>query len=378
MITPRCLTCAHGFFVGDPLFSEKQNWPRGFSPGCAVSLALAGPALLALFAVLSEEPHWQSGELSAYATLVLRNSIYVFAPLMLYSTICLALAAYRREAALAYFVIRFGVYSGILLSVQPVVLYLILAVDADSGGVEGFLIFAGFMALGSAEILLPLSMAWVIQDSTNWRARWTLGISAATLIAVTLLIGPALFVVAPVVAAPLWTIVAYVAMSRTVYRRYGGRGQFRLVDLMGLLTWSSVYLASWRLSVTLALEKYATLPKTPPRCYVCTAAARGHRWLVQPESMRADDGKVFLVNRQMRRLKGAELVLLITVPWLHRVMRVVYDRLGPPLARRIEHPLAADFAYLALKPVELLAIVMARQIVPRFDELCQRLYANTV
>lgn len=364
--------------MDEPLISAKPSRPRGFAPGCAVILALAGPAVLALFAVVSEEPHWQSGELSAYATLVLRNSIYVFAPLMLYATICLALGAYRGEAALAYFVIRFGVYSGILLSVQPVVLYMILAVGAASGGPEAGLIFAGLMALGSAEILLPLSMAWVIEDSTNRRARWTLGISAATLIAVTLLIGPAMFVVAPVVAAPLWTIVAYVRVSRAVYRRHGGRGQYRLIDLIGLLTWSSVYLASWRLSVTLALEKYATLPKTPPRCYVCTAAARGHRWLVQSDSVRSEDGAVFFANRQMRRLKGAELVLLITVPRLHGAMRAVYDRLGPPLARRIGHPLAADLAYLALKPVEWLATLAARRIVPPFDALCQRLYANSV
>lgn len=362
----------------DPLISEKPSRPRGLGPGCAVSLALAGPAVLALFAVLSEEPQWQSGELSAYATLVLRNSIYVFAPLLLYSTICLALAAYRREAALEYFVIRFGVYSGILLSVQPVVLYLILAVAAAAVGPEAALIFAGLMALGSAEIFLPLGTAWVIEDSTNRRARWTLGISAATLIAVTMLIGPALFVVAPVVAAPLWTIVVYVGVSRAVYRRHGGRGQYRLVDLLGLLTWSSVYLASWRLSVTLALEKYATLPKTPPRCYVCTAAARGHRWLVQSDSVRSEDGAVFFANRQMRRLKGAELVLSITAPRLHRVVRIAYDRLGPPLARKIEQPLAADLAYLALKPAEWLATLVARRIVPPFDELCQRLYANSV
>lgn len=364
--------------MADPVPCETQRWPRSFAPGCAVSLALAGPAVLALFAVLSDEPQWQSGELSAYVTLVLRNSIYAFAPLLLYSTVCLALAAYRREAALAYFVIRFGVYSGILLSVQPVALYIILAVGAASGGIEAVLIFAGLMALGSAEILLPLSTAWVIEDSTNRRARWTLGISAATLIAVTLLIGPALFVVAPVVAAPLWTVVAYVAASRAVYRRHGGRGQFRLVDLLGLLTWSSVYLASWRLSVTLALEKYATLPKSPPRCYVCTAAARGHRWLVRSELTRLESGAVFFVNRQMARLKGAELLLAATAPRLHRAMRTLYDRLGPLLARRIEHPLAADLAFLALKPVELLATFLARRLVPRFDELCQRLYANTV
>ena len=197
--------------MDESLISAKPGRPRGLAPGCAVSLALAGPAVLALFAVLSEEPQWQSGEFSAYATLVLRNSIYVFAPLMFYSTSCLALAAYRREAALAYFVIRFGVYSGILISVQPVVLYIIVAVGAASGGPEAALIFAGLMALGSAEIFLPLSMAWVIKDSASRRARWTLGISAATLIAVTLLIGPALFVIAPVVAAPLWTIMVYVA-----------------------------------------------------------------------------------------------------------------------------------------------------------------------
>ena len=78
----------------------------------------------------------------------------------------------------------------------------------------------------------------------------------------------------------------------------------------------------------------------------------------------------------MQRLKAAELVLAVTTPRLHAALRRLYDRLGPPLAAGVEHPLTADLAYLALKPAEWLATALARPLFPRFDALADRLYRD--
>jgi hypothetical protein len=145
---------------------------------------------------------------------------------------------------------------------------------------------------------------------------------------------------------------------------------------MCLLTWLGTYMGTVRISITKAVEQYAQLPKSPPSCYVCTAAAHGHRDFVGSHSCRASDGTVFSVNRQMRRLKCAELALAVTAPWLHAAVRRVYDCIGPRLARRLRHPLAADFAFLAFKPVEWLAVFVQRSVVPNFDDLTEWLYSS--
>lgn len=350
---------------------ESLAWPWS-RPGCALTLALVGPAALALFAMGPNEPIWQSGEWSDYLTLFVRNASYVFAPLVFYSTICLGLAAFDRRKVLAYFAIRFGVYSGVLLSVQPVVLWTAFML-ASPGGAEALLIFLAFIIF--AGVFLPLAVARAIRDAARRHARWSPSLSAITLVVSGLLVllGP-LLAIALLFAAPLWTVAVYAIFGRSVYRRYGGHGQLRLIDLLGVLTWSSVYLASWRISVTLALEKYATLPKTEPKCYVCTAAARGHRRLVKSQPSRAADGGMFLVNQQMRRLKAAELALMTSLPRLHAALRAVYDHFGRRLAASMTHPLLADLAYVVLKPAEWLATALLRALLPRFDELAALLY----
>jgi hypothetical protein len=90
---PREVIASASTLMGEPRAdADLRSWPWS-SPACAVFLAMAGPAVFALFALGTVEPRWQSGEFSDYAVLVLRNTSYVFSPLLLYSTICLSLAA---------------------------------------------------------------------------------------------------------------------------------------------------------------------------------------------------------------------------------------------------------------------------------------------
>ena len=121
----------------------------------------------------------------------------------------------------------------------------------------------------------------------------------------------------------------------------------------------AAYLAAWPGAVMLALHEYSKLPTSPPMgCYVCTAAAKGHPWLVRATPVTLADGRVMRVNRQMRVLKAGEMVLADCCPGLHRVLRRVYDAVGPRLAARVRSPWSADLAWLVFAGPALLVGVL--------------------
>lgn len=138
--------------------------------------------------------------------------------------------------------------------------------------------------------------------------------------------------------------------------------------------WLSGYTTAWYLSIQEMFKLYESLPKNPPAgCYVVTASAQGHPSFVGSQPVSTSSGIIW-VNRQLQTLKCAELALQALAPGLHRTLRFVYDIIGPPLARRLTHPVLADMAYLSLKPAELLARFALRFIVPNLDEYASRLY----
>jgi hypothetical protein len=162
-------------------------------------------------------------------------------------------------------------------------------------------------------------------------------------------------------------------MSWLVYSACGAAGRFRLSGLLAWVTWLAAYFGAWRIAVTRAIDEYASLPTVKPGCFICTAAARGHPRFVKSRLARGSRGTSFMVNRQVSRLKCAELALLAGAPRLHRACRRLYDRYGPRLARRIDNPLAADIAYLLLKPAEWTAYAVLRLLVPNIDEAAARI-----
>ena len=173
-----------------------------------------------------------------------------------------------------------------------------------------------------------------------------------------------------------WAIASYAVMAVYVFRNSGvKRLQFSLAQLLAVVTWLAAYLGAWRTSFIWMLQEYAKLPTTPSEhCYVCTAAARGHRRLVGAEEYTAPDGTIHRVNDQMRYLKAAELLLASTSPPVHRVARRVYDRIGPILAAGLVHPLLGDVVYLSLKPPEWLSRAGLALVLPGRRPLIRRIY----
>lgn len=119
--------------------------------------------------------------------------------------------------------------------------------------------------------------------------------------------------------------------------------------------WLGAFYATWRFVIEREAIEYALLPKSPPQdCYVSSAAARGHpKWVGIRETKSCN----VPVNLQMKRLKFVELALRVSMPQAHRIIRKVYDCLGPPLARLCCSSVwFADLTYVMLKPVEFAAV----------------------
>ena len=356
----------------------SSGWPSHAARARLIAAATIAPALSCLIAYSVAAPEWQSRQLSDYVALVLANTAVVFAPFLMYSSASLVLTLYCPERWVPYFGVRFGVYSGIVLSVHLIVVWF----GALGGRHEPDMpilwavlilgLFAPYLFLGVLRLLRRRSRPF---SRTFVKASMAV---AVPLLLILCVVAPALLFGLPVAVAllslPTWSLLAYTRVARIVYRNYGGHAQFRLVEAFWLMTWSGIYMGAWRISVSRALEEYAKLPKAPPRCYLCTAAARGHRCVVGSEPVLLEDGTIIFVNLQMRRLKAAEIVLKTVAPKGHVLLRATYDGLGPLVVRWLKCRIVADMSYLALKPIEWSAMFLLRCFWPDFDRAAQRLY----
>ncbi len=358
-----------------PLFLESRRRPgSNWSWPARAAFMFTGVVLpIICFAIsLPEQPEWQSGNLQDYAQLLLAHkpSIPLY-PFLLYNMTCMTLLVFAPGRFVKSFVVRFGVYTGVLLAVQ----YWVVFVIALAGGANPFAAVS-FAALLS---LLAVFIPWIV----GWGLALLLrkhGTPALSVLAVLILI-VVLFLSGPVVlccllSATPWAVASYSAMAIYAFRNSGvKRLRFSLAQLLGVVTWLAAYLGAWRTSVLWMLQEYAKLPTTPPEgCYVSTAAARGHRRLVGAEEYAARSGKVYRVNDQMRYLKAAELLLAALSPPAHRVCRQIYDLIGPKLAARLVHPLLADAAYLSLKPAEWLCRAGLALLLPDRGQSIRRVY----
>lgn len=115
----------------------------------------------------------------------------------------------------------------------------------------------------------------------------------------------------------------------------------------------------WIGSVLWSRQAYAALPDVAPGCFIVTAAGRGHSQLVGPFFEIERNGRTLQANRQLLTLWQFENLWRSQSPQSHRHFRRFYNRVGPVVAARIKSPWTADIAYLAIKPVELVARMVA-------------------
>jgi hypothetical protein len=330
-----------------------------------------------------DAPDWQSGQYDDYVSLLLAgNTTWVFYPFLAYSMVCLLIVMFRPETGNRYFLVRFGVYSGVILALHYVFVLGVVLLDVHD--------LTSWRSIAKIVLGIPmLSLVAVAVPTVGWLLVWVVVrlwqryprvvlqlLLASVLFGMVMIVAVCIFdatgrtlgdvpvsavvfgpvfllIIGSLASAPTWAAAVYAYQSVRLLKLRASQLQVKLWQFLAIFTWIAAYLAAWRAAIMLMLEAYAQLPVEPPDdCYIATAAARGHRRVVGSREIVRRDGSIRRVNLQLAYFKCGELALQATVPQLHWTVRRVYDTLGPHLGRLIVHPAVADLAYLALKPLE--------------------------
>jgi hypothetical protein len=147
---------------------------------------------------------------------------------------------------------------------------------------------------------------------------------------------------------PLYTAIWYVARAFHAVRT-------QPVNSVRLTIALASSLPFWAVSVWWSYKTYLSLPDHVDRCFVVTAASRGHRRFVGPFLNVRHRGCTRVANRQLAIFWAFEALWRKHAPLTHRTFRHVYNIVGPRIARRIRSPWWADAIYLSLKPAEFFA-----------------------
>lgn len=353
-----------------------------------VMLGLLLPILCFLFAFNQSliAPDWQDNRWTGTVQMLYGGwPLIIFFPLLFYAMLGFLLMVLRPLHFGQFDTIRFGVYSGVPLALQY---HLILCLA--TGEVAAILIPAsllGLLILFAVFTGLGRLIRFYRYGSEQFKRIVHLvaaGVIGIMVMGITLdimfvqgsatlgLIG--IVVVILLLAAPAWTLLVYLMLSVRIIKSNLGQSTSNQRHLFGA-TWLSVWLGSLVAAIYLAIQEYEKLPTSPPGgCYIATAAARGHRRWVRSQPIRCRDGSIMFINNQLRLCKVAELALWALSPAAHRILRNLYDRLGPPIARRLRHPLLADLAYLTLLPPAFFAYCLLSIMGCDVRQLMQRVY----
>jgi hypothetical protein len=153
--------------------------------------------------------------------------------------------------------------------------------------------------------------------------------------------------------------VQLIKVARLGFRTY-------LISLVSSLPF---WLASWLWSRSL----YVSLPdQAPSDCFIVTAAGHGHAAFVGTYYEVERNGRKRLVNQQLITLWQFENIWRNFAPRSHRIFRCAYNKVGPVIAARIKSPWLADFAYLVIKPLELIAKFANGMLDTRMEQIVKR------
>ena len=328
-------------------------------------------------------PEWQNGQFSAYVTLLLDPQAALgFFPFLIYADVCLLLLLVAPERFAPRFWVRFGIYSGVLLALQYL---LLVALGLGIGAAIAEAVFFGlfgfqhwlktkFKRRGVQFFWLLIGLAWM--GLSFWRGLdWnTLSFSDLLRSLGNSLVSLPLYTLAAILfVTPGCCLLIFASTALKLIKSHETHLFLPLSRSLGWLAWLAGLTAAWRFSILKMFEIYASLPPTPPDCYIATAAARGHRGFVRSQAVTHPHGQLW-VNPQLQTLKCAELALLALAPRLHRPLREFYDLAGKALARRLTNPWLADLAYLTLKPFEWLAKRILKAILPESELWIGKIY----
>lgn len=312
---------------------------------------------------------WQDGRMATYFDLSFAQSVWLlFVPFLSYSTLTMVLLLWDPERFAKYWLVRLGIYSGLILAIQysvQVVLSNELVIGFAFGGIAIVPVVLGYYGL-------KLGIQFVWRNRENRNVLIIAGIIALVAIiglvfsAGIILIG---VLCTAVLACPL---IAAVTSWRLwiIIDRYNRKNlTFKILSLVG---WSGTWGVASYFAINRVFELYTQLPAAPPNCYIATASAQGHPHFVQSSPVTAQNGQTIMVTSQLQILKAGELVLREIAPKGHRAMRRVYDYIGPVLAARIQSRWSADIGYIFFKPFELVTLFLLKRLLPnQLDKIDQ-------
>jgi hypothetical protein len=313
------------------------------------------------------KPDWQSGKLSDYAILFLSPEASLFVlPLLTYSIVCYLLLLINTSRFAPLFLIRFGIYTGVLLALHYSI--------------------AVLLALEPSPWLFLVGVAWILPLSFPWIYKWvikdlsiqTLKVSLVILIVVFILVDVLFSInllifllIFALIVAPFWS---FLLSARTAFWLVKNHEyKITLWQGLGFSVWLAVYAGALRFNILKMHELYAALPPQPP-CYVATAASQGHPHIVRSWPVHLKNGNTIQVNSQLQHFKSIEFAMMAISPKLHVCVRSVYDVVGKGLAAYLKNPLLADVAFLLLLPVEWISFRLLKFFVPEIEVFSKKIY----
>ena len=347
----------------------------------------------------SVDSPWQSGHLQHYVVvLTSRPTIFVFAPLLLFSFVCLGrwcIWPHKCNSLLNWM----GLISGVVLALTFTILLIITTA-----------IFGQIMALFVAPCLALLvyllglsiekrlfrgqfSIKYLLVLTTVIAlvfALWTaLGLDALSVLSGLfgyLAVG-FLFVIGGASTLGLITFCRVSVASAYLIQQKGRQPSFSSKLISACVAWLAGFAVTWKFAIDVMMWEYAKLPTTDPNCYVSSAAANGHPGFVgsfevsrlnstdsSSDWNRCLDENVATINRQMQRLKFLEFAFAAILPSLHRVVRSFYNNVGPRLAKSCQASIwFSDLTYVLLKPLEWTAVLI-RTITGVSQQSVDRIY----
>lgn len=359
---------------------KNTTKPLSISLGAGFLLFIAGvilPVTDILLSIMLDGvgPYWQSGEFKDYLRLVLRsNSTYIFWPFLAYAMLSTLLLLSNVKIFSRFFIVRLGVYSGVLLS-------LVYAVILGGIWSPNFIII--FIVIFTVSALIKFLIALAAKSGKRPAYLVAGGIILIGIAIYLSYIRPRYHFVAEKIffhllvavfgCAPCWAFGAYLWLAIKIHKASPLDKLFNPIKIVFVISWITAYIVAWRLAVAKMVEIYFSLPKTAP-CYICTAAAKGHPEIVNSFPVVIPGNHTLIVNRQMQYLKCGELVMMRTMPAFHYALRKSYDSIGPYLARLIINPLVADVVYFSIKPIEWGVRLCLKLLIPNTDELAGKIY----
>jgi len=361
-------------------------WAKFFLIYAGVVAPLAANILLRLGDDAYMYPSYQTGRLGDILSFSFKlEYMWPHYPLMVFAIGSFCLVLYDEKRYATHSVVLLGIFSGILISV-----WFHFVLVTKMAWME-LLIFHLVPLLAIAIVIAMLWLyRWAAHRGFNFfkivSISFALVIALASLVtliafdnplgALFLIASPLLLILCGIYFTTVLATFAYAYVLTHVVRRYHPKQRFSLGALMMLwFPWFAIFFASVRHSVVQSMQLYSTLPLQPEKCFVVSAAARGHPGFVGSFPQIRNDQNPFMVNRQLHVFKAFEFVLLTLNPCVYRRLRAAYNLAGPILAKQMVNPWIADLVFLLLKPSEWFVAIFLRILLgDRFrDLICEKL-----